>query len=405
MIRATEHDIDRVYGIIEECSEWLRKRGVRQWNPVYPRDLFSRDVKRGAVYYFMDGDSLVGTATICDKRPSYYPTNVWADESRVWFLCRFAVARRLKGNKFGARILDQLETKAARHGIEWIRMDVTKSNPFLESYYSALGYQRAGEVILANTPSILMEKRIGEDPTPPAWTESDSQKFADLGDIFVPNRDLQNQAICELLSLPNNKSLVVELCSGQGLLAERILGMYPQANVYALDGSSEMITQSRSSLSHFEDRFEVHGFDLYAPNCLDSIRCSPNAVVSSLAIHHLDAKEKRSLFKKVFDVLVDGGIFLISDIVEPTMDAGREHAASQWDSAVRKSSRRLRGDDSGYHEFVNQRWNHYRTPDPRDKPSGLYEQLAWLDEAGFTCVDVSWMRAGHAIFGGKKIRS
>ena len=95
-------------------------------------------------------------------------------------------------------------------------------------------------------------------------------------------------------------------------------------------------------------------------------------------------------------------MFVISDIVQPANSTGVGYAAAQWDASVQDSSQRLRGDSSGYQEFVHQRWNHYRTPDPRDKPSTLFEQLTWLNTAGFTAVDVYWMRAGHAIFGGAK---
>ena len=41
-------------------------------------------------------------------------------------------------------------------------------------------------------------------------------------------------------------------------------------------------------------------------------------------------------------------------------------------------------------------------PDSIDKPSPLFDQLKWLDKAGFTDVDVFWMKVGHAIFGGRK---
>jgi tRNA (cmo5U34)-methyltransferase len=39
-----------------------------------------------------------------------------------------------------------------------------------------------------------------------------------------------------------------------------------------------------------------------------------------------------------------------------------------------------------------------------DQPSGLYEQLRWLEDAGFSAVDVYWLKAGHAIYGGRKAR-
>ena len=36
------------------------------------------------------------------------------------------------------------------------------------------------------------------------------------------------------------------------------------------------------------------------------------------------------------------------------------------------------------------------------KPSPLYAQLKWLEQAGFEGIDVFWMQAGHAVFGGWK---
>jgi hypothetical protein len=46
----------------------------------------------------------------------------------------------------------------------------------------------------------------------------------------------------------------------------------------------------------------------------------------------------------------------------------------------------------------------YRYPDQDgiDKPSRLLDQLKWLEQAGFADVDVFWMQAGHALFGGQK---
>jgi hypothetical protein len=41
-------------------------------------------------------------------------------------------------------------------------------------------------------------------------------------------------------------------------------------------------------------------------------------------------------------------------------------------------------------------------PDPVDMPSRLFDQLVWLRDADLTAVDVYWMKAGHALFGGRK---
>lgn len=162
IIQATEKDIDRLYSILEECSEWLRSKGIQQWNPVYPKKLFLKDIKDGAVFYFTEQDEITGTATVLKEKPFYYPENVWDDKTKAWYVCRLAVPRKLKTKRVGEKNITEIEYEAKQHGIECVRLDVIKANPFLEKYYSRLGYEQVGEVILKNTPSVLMQKRIGK---------------------------------------------------------------------------------------------------------------------------------------------------------------------------------------------------------------------------------------------------
>ena len=130
-------------------------------------------------------------------------------------------------------------------------------------------------------------------------------------------------------------------------------------------------------------------------------------IVSSLAIHHLGSEQKWVLFQDVFEMLSPGGVFVLADLIQPTNRLGWELAADAWDEAVRQRSLQLDGNLEGFEAFENQHWNLYRYFDPQDidKPSGLLDQLKWLEAAGFTDVDVYWMRAGHAIFGGFKPES
>jgi tRNA (cmo5U34)-methyltransferase len=64
----------------------------------------------------------------------------------------------------------------------------------------------------------------------------------------------------------------------------------------------------------------------------------------------------------------------------------------------------LDGNTAAFDFFAREGWNTYRylDPDDIDKPSRLFEQLKWLEQAGFADVDVHWMRAGHVVFGGHK---
>ncbi len=240
------------------------------------------------------------------------------------------------------------------------------------------------------------------EPTP-SWTETNSQTFLDYGRYFVPEREQQIETICGLIPPAPEGSVVVELCCGEGLLAQAVLERFPGCVVRGLDGSSEMLAAAGKRLAGFGDRFQPQHFDLASIGWRSTIR-DAHAVVSSLAIHHLDGPEKQALFVDVYGMLAPGGVFVIADVIAPAGSQAESVAADAWDWAVRQRSLQLDGNLDGFELFQREHWNMYRyfDPDDSDKPSPLYAQLQLLEKAGFVAVDVYWMQAGHAIFGGRK---
>ena len=243
-----------------------------------------------------------------------------------------------------------------------------------------------------------------ENETPAGWQEKDSRLFVDYGRYFVPERETQIQIICDLIPPRPAPFPVLELCCGEGLLAAALLAQFPGATVHGYDGSPEMLQRARQTLAAHSDRFATQPFDLAARDW----RQPPwpvHAVVSSLAIHHLDGPGKQALFQDVQQMLTPGGIFVVADLVQPTTELGREVAAKAWDAAVRRRALELDGNRDAFEAFQQQQWNMYRYPEANgvDKPSTLFDQLQWLAQAGLTGVDVHWMMAGHAIFSGRKL--
>ncbi len=240
------------------------------------------------------------------------------------------------------------------------------------------------------------------DPTQ-AWSEDDSREFLDYGKYFVPDRDLQMGIICELIPSYAASEHVVELCCGEGLLSERILDGHSNAVVDAFDGSPAMIRRARARLERFGKRFRASLFELSATSWRQSLsHCT--AVVSSLAIHHLSGAEKQLLFRDVGGILRDGGAFIIADIVLPASPLATRLASQLWHQSVRRVAFELDGDLGAYQRFQSLQWDLFSAPepDPVDKPSPIIDQLNGLRDAGFKSVDVFWMTAGHAIFGGYK---
>ncbi|MDX8502770.1 methyltransferase domain-containing protein [Mesorhizobium sp. VK4C] len=234
------------------------------------------------------------------------------------------------------------------------------------------------------------------------WDENNSRSFLDYGRYFVPERERQMDIIADLIP-PAPGTLLVELCPGEGLLSRALLERFPDCRVLALDGSEPMLMQTQRTCRDHADRLTTSTFEL-ADRDWRRFSEPPHAIVSSLAIHHLDGRQKQTLFADVAAALRPGGVFVVADIVRPPSVGALAIAARQWDEAVRSRALAIDGDLAAFAEFNRLGWNYFRNPDgePIDKPSSLAEQLAWLSEAGFAAVDCAWLFAGHAIFCGLK---
>jgi len=242
--------------------------------------------------------------------------------------------------------------------------------------------------------------------TPNQWSEDDSTTFLDLAEIFVPERAEQTNTLLQLIPAQTDEDFtVVELASGEGILAQAILERFPQCHYIALDGSETMREQLARKLEQFSTRIEILPFDLAQHEWRNNLPVPLRCVLSSLCVHHLSDEGKRQLFHDMAAQLEPGGALLLADVIEPATQQIADLFARQYDDIVRQQSLAIRGDLSGYEQFQQQKWNYflYDYADPEatfDQPSRLSDQLCWLAEVGFTIVDCFWMQAGHAIYGG-----
>ena len=233
------------------------------------------------------------------------------------------------------------------------------------------------------------------------WSEDTSRSFLDFGKYYIPEREAQIQMICDLIPPHPGDFTVMDLGCGEGLLAQALLKQYPKSTVIGLDGSETMILKAKLNLKEFRERFMVKHFDLEKKDWR-TLGVRVQAVVSSLTIHHLSAEQKQDLFLDVYQLISPGGALVIADVIQPAGTTSRRLAAKGWDKAVKQRAIELDGNEEAFLQFSSDEWNMFRFPDEMDKPSTLLEQLKWLEEAGFAQVDVYWMKAGHAIFGGIK---
>jgi len=233
------------------------------------------------------------------------------------------------------------------------------------------------------------------------WTEEDSSAYREIADVAVPHRtELMATLLAAVPFDPSTAFRVVELGSGEGLFAESLLSRFPQSTVLALDGSESMRQAATRRTILMADRVKVRPFQLASLDWWDLLSGS-DLVVSALCLHHLPDAKKQYLYKAVAERLSGRGALLIADLVDPATPALRRLAAEEWDRSARDQAQAL-GEPDRFARFVDAKWNHFRFPDPTDRPSALFHHLVWLKHAGFADVDCLWMSAGHAVFGGFK---
>src|SRR5919202_2350981 len=102
---------------------------------------------------------------------------------------------------------------------------------------------------------------------------------------------------------------LLELGTGTGETALRVLARHPQARLTGIDSSPEMLAEARRALPDA---------DLRVARLEDPLPEGPfDVVFSTLAVHHLDSAGKADLFRRVAAVLAPGGRFVLGDVVVP----------------------------------------------------------------------------------------
>src|ERR1051326_9156215 len=107
----------------------------------------------------------------------------------------------------------------------------------------------------------LQKGNMSMSQTAPAtnqWSEENSANFIDLAEIFVPGRVEQTATLLDLIPAERDEAFtIVELASGEGVLAEAVMEGFPRCHYVALDRSPLMRERTKQRVERFGDRLEV----------------------------------------------------------------------------------------------------------------------------------------------------
>ncbi len=204
------------------------------------------------------------------------------------------------------------------------------------------------------------------------WTSDEQRvdRYLERADQF-PHR-LEGESVL-LEHVPLHTRRILDLGTGDGRLLALLQADRQKTRVVGIDFSDLMLGQARKRFAG-DDRVELIEHDLAEP--LPALGHF-DAVVSSMAIHHLEHERKRLLYGEVFDLLEPGGAF-----------ANFEHVASP--------THRL------HLAFFAAIEEPIENEDPSDRLLDVETQLGWLRELGFEDVDCYWKWLEMALLIGVK---
>jgi tRNA (cmo5U34)-methyltransferase len=164
----------------------------------------------------------------------------------------------------------------------------------------------------------------------------------------------------------NSAPRVLDIGAGTGILSAMIRARYSGCELVMVDIANQMLDIARDKFRGMErvsylvgDYSEINlgsGYDL---------------VVSALSIHHLDDRDKKQLFTRIFSLLSEGGVFVNADQCLGATPALECLNRGMWLDRIDKSG------------LPSHETNAVRERMKLDKMATLQDQLEWLQDAGF----------------------
>ena len=206
---------------------------------------------------------------------------------------------------------------------------------------------------------------------------------------LIPCYDLFYTAAADLAarSIKTPSPAILDLGAGTGLLSEFVMQKVKSASLTLLDESADMLSKAQQRLAQYQPK-------VFIQPMTDPLPAGPfHAVISSLAIHHLSDEDKRNLFKRIYQSLAPGGVFINGEQI-----LGDNEWQQQLYEDMHLNGARALGSDEDEIRAAQERMTY-------DKCATLSDQVSWLKEIGFQNAASFFHSFRFAVYAGWKSES
>lgn len=223
--------------------------------------------------------------------------------------------------------------------------------------------------------------------------------YLETADFIVIERKRLIQLLIDIFSyhFKTKEGLkIIDIGCGDGIVTKHLSESFPENDFTLLDGSREMIEKVKM-------RFKTQNFHCIHQNFTEFISKNKplnryHFIYSSMAIHHLQFPEKKQLFRKIYQALENGGLFLNIDTILPNSKLSEKWQFFMWRDWMRRNL-----EENGFME--KNKYNYIPDKYKQNKenvPSKLVQQLHALQDVGFKNVDCFFKYGIIALFGGTR---
>lgn len=163
--KAEKGDLAHVIRVLEEGREAIAALGIDQWQQFDRIEkLAEGDIERGESYVLVEGNEIIGTCMISDRRePTYdviYEGKWLTDTERYLTVHRIAVSHSARGSDAASFIISEALRIAAEKGLASVRIDTHRGNARMRRFLAKCGFTECGIIMLDDKSESTLE-RIG----------------------------------------------------------------------------------------------------------------------------------------------------------------------------------------------------------------------------------------------------
>ena len=202
--------------------------------------------------------------------------------------------------------------------------------------------------------------------------------------MFIPCYDDFYGVCVSAASVGVQNPAILDVGAGTGLLSAFLMKRYPEASYTLIDLSDKMLDIARerfsgnNNITHITADYTGYAFGTY------------DIIASALSIHHLTDTEKMAFYRKDFQALNNGGVFVNADQVKGETPYVEDMNKAAWRRYIESSGLSREEIDAGYERVK------------LDKEAKLDEQIGWLKKAGFQDVSCLYKYYHFAVIYGQK---